>query len=429
MEIIASIYEKYLQSSGICTDTRKIAHNNIFFALRGDNFNGNDYVETALENGALLCVCDDEKWKNTQSCVYVENALKALQDLALWHRKQFKGKVLAITGTNGKTTTKELAVNVLKEKFKLHFTSGNLNNHIGVPLTILQASLKEEIWVIEMGASKIGDIKELVEIALPNFGMITNCGKAHLEGFGSAENIKIAKGELYDFLKKNNGVIFYNMDLPYLKTMVGEYRNVITLGFSGNATYNFRTLPQQIKTAIQYENEILKSNLFGDYNAMNIAAAACFGLHFGMKTSEIQAGLNHYYPSNNRSQIIETTKNIIISDCYNANPTSMSNAIISLKNTFPDRKLCVILGDMLELGADSEDEHKQILNTLQHLKIDFSILVGNEYMKLKKYDNFKFYNSVDDLKNSTVLHQLENCVVLVKGSRGIGLDKILQEIS
>lgn len=426
-ELLNEIYHLYRKSNGVCTDTRKIEKGNIFFTLKGDKFDGNNYVEQALENGAIACICDDIKWKNKSNCIYVQNSLIALQKIAFLHRKNFTKNVIAITGTNGKTTTKELIVSVLKQKYKVHYTIGNLNNHIGVPLTILQSKLDEDFWVIEMGASKIGDINELCEIALPNFGLITNCGKAHIEGFGNAENIKKTKGELFVFLMKNDGTFIYNYDDFYLKELAANHDKKISYGFSVNADYFFDVEPNKNFATIKFENTKLESKLFGSYNAMNIAASACVGAYFGVHVNEIKNGIEHYLPSNNRSQIINTKSNVIISDCYNANPTSMQNAINELNNNFNSKNKLLILGDMLELGEISYNEHLNIILLLEKLNFNEAILVGDEFMKHKENHRFQFFKNIETLKSHNTLNKIQDKVILLKGSRSIGLDKILSE--
>ncbi|MEK9620541.1 MAG: UDP-N-acetylmuramoyl-tripeptide--D-alanyl-D-alanine ligase, partial [Flavobacteriales bacterium] len=372
-------------------------------------------------------VIDEKEYFIEGKTFLVENVLETLQNLARHHREKINIPVVAITGTNGKTTTKELLGAVLTSQYNILITKGNLNNHIGVPLTLLQLNKEHEIAVIEMGASKIGDIKELVEIALPNYGIITNIGKAHLEGFGDVETIKKTKFELYDFIIKNKGRIVVNNEDELLKSYIPKEIDKFTYGFSkadvtGKVVKQTPTLEMEL-TIEENAPKMVKTNLLGAYNQNNILAAACVGKIFKVSKENIERSIAHYSPTNNRSQLVKTSKNTVIADCYNANPTSTMESLISFNQIESSQKL-VILGDMLELGASSEVEHQAIVDYLESKSLK-AILVGKCYQKTKSgFTTFK-----DTLELIPFLKQsdLENSLVLLKGSRGIKLEMLLKE--
>ena len=426
--MVEQVYNAFLGcDQKVTTDTRNIAKNDLFFALKGPNFNGNKFAEKALELGAKYAVIDEKEYFIEGKTFLVENVLETLQNLARHHREKINIPVVAITGTNGKTTTKELLGAVLTSQYNILITEGNLNNHIGVPLTLLQLNKQHEIAVIEMGASKIGDIKELVEIALPNYGIITNIGKAHLEGFGDVETIKRTKFELYDFIIKNKGGVVINNEDELLTSYIPKEIDKFTYGFSkadvtGKVVKQTPTLEMEL-TMEENAPKMVKTNLLGAYNQNNILAAACVGKIFKVSKENIEWSIAHYSPTNNRSQLVKTSKNTVIADCYNANPTSTMESLISFNQIESSQKL-VILGDMLELGASSEVEHQAIVDYLESKSLK-AILVGKCYQKTKSgFTTFK-----DTLQLIPYLKQdgLENSLVLLKGSRGIKLEMLLEE--
>ena len=426
--MIEEIYNAFLScDQKVTTDTRNIAKNDLFFALKGPNFNGNEFAGKALNLGAKFAVIDQEEYYINGKTFLVENVLKTLQNLALFHRKKINIPVIGITGTNGKTTTKELSGAVLNQKYKVLITDGNLNNHIGVPLTLLQITKEHEVAVIEMGASKKGDIKELVEIALPNYGIITNIGKAHLEGFGDINTIKKTKFELYDFIIKSKGEIIVNKDDKVLKSYIKTDTTTHTYG-ENNADVTGKVVDQSPTLEIEFDDRekepsIIKTSLLGSYNKNNLLAAVCIGKVFGISKDSIYKSIEEYLPTNNRSQLIKTKKNTVIADCYNANPTSTMESLISFNQIESSQKL-VILGDMLELGSSSEVEHQAIVDYLESNSLK-AILVGKCYQKT----NSGFRTFKDTLELIPFLKQdgLENSLVLLKGSRGIKLEMLLKE--
>jgi UDP-N-acetylmuramoyl-tripeptide--D-alanyl-D-alanine ligase len=366
----------------VTTDSRKVTPGSVFVALKGEHFDGNDFVDQARRDGAAYVICG-------------ENALQDLQDLARAWRRELGLPILGITGTNGKTTTKELCAAVLSTKYKLYYTQGNLNNQIGVPLTLLSMTRAHEMAIVEMGASHPGDIKELVEIAEPNYGLITNVGKAHLQGFGSFEGVMRTKAELYDFLRLHGGFCFRNTDNPYLAQMAGDLKTV---------PYTTGTMPEG-------------THLVGGYNAENVSAALCVGAYFGVREEVALAAIRAYVPSNNRSQLMQTEKNTIIVDAYNANPTSMSAAINAFKGN------CYILGAMRELGEYSHLEHQNIVNMLLERKADKVLLVGEEYKQTTA--PYPVFDTIEALYAHLLQAPISGCTILLKGSRSNQMEKIL----
>lgn len=425
------LYKKYLEATGVTTDSRNVPVGSMFFALKGDRFDGNQYALQALEKGAAYCVVDDENLPAHKQLIRVPNVLDSLQQLAGYHRKKLGIPVIGITGTNGKTTTKELVYAVLSQKYKVYATRGNLNNHIGVPLTLLAMDRSIQLAVVEMGASKPGDIKELCDIAQPDYGLITNVGRAHLEGFGSFENIIKTKSELYQSVNENNGTLIYNVDNEYLKRSVSEmlcdkimYGNVPEALVSGQLIAADPFLRFQLK--VHGEEIAVNTKLIGAYNLENALAAACIGALFEVNACDIKQGIELYAPSNNRSQLIKTPQHTVWADCYNANPSSMRAAIDNFAHTEEagvDKVL--ILGDMLELGDDSATEHDGVLNLINSYQWRQVILVGQEFANFKDKYPFLFLKETDDLIAYFQQNPFNQTVLLVKGSRGIGLDKIL----
>ena len=423
--MIKEIYRAFLScDQNITSDTRKISPNCIFFALKGPNFNGNNFVSEAIHKGASYAVIDDESAEIKHKTFLVKDVLTALQELANYHRKQFNIPIIGITGTNGKTTTKELLGEVLNTKYETLVTEGNLNNHIGVPLTLLKLRSNYEMAVIEMGASKIGDIKELVEIANPNYGIITNIGKAHLEGFGSAENIRKTKLELYDYIKTNDGTIIYNCDDSILKNEIPNQNKHFSYGDKSNfVSGSVKDFHPTIEVSIHFKNETkhIKTSLLGDFNLYNILCAAAVGKIFQISSNNISQSLASYTPSNHRSQLIKTVNNIIIADCYNANPTSTLAALKSLC-AMKNKNKMAILGDMLELGETEHIEHQKIVDYMHENKLK-GILVGPLFNNTKT--NFHKFIDTEQLVNAIDKMNLTNHVILLKGSRGIKLEQII----
>jgi UDP-N-acetylmuramoyl-tripeptide--D-alanyl-D-alanine ligase len=424
------IYELFKNSAGICTDSRKIFQGCLFFALKGENFNGNKFAIEALNKGAICSIIDENEFHVSGKTILVKNTLETLQDLARIHRKELAIPILAITGTNGKTTTKELIAAVLSKKFNICFTQGNLNNHIGVPLTLLNMNKDTEFGVVEMGANHPGEIAALCSIADPNFGLITNIGKAHLEGFGSFEGVKNTKTELYRYLQKKNGTIFYHKNNAILAELSSSFRNKVSYGTS-NADFTGELLdsPPFVHVKANFPKGVLYLNthLIGNFNFENILAAACIGNYFGTDPLLIQEAIKSYQPQNIRSQLIVKGGLKIIMDAYNANPTSMQASINSFISTLPGNQY-LILGDMLELGPYSRQEHKNILDILTAHPPHQIFLVGPIFSEVAKGRGYKTFSNVAQLRDYLNSHKLLNGNVLIKGSRGIQLEKILDFI-
>jgi UDP-N-acetylmuramoyl-tripeptide--D-alanyl-D-alanine ligase len=421
------LYELYKLSSGITTDSRKVVPGQIFFALWGENYNGNKYAADALKNGASWAVIDDPLLE-TEKTILVDDCLFELQSLASYHRKEMNVPVLAITGTNGKTTTKELVADILAKKFKVHYTRGNLNNHIGVPLTILSAPASAEMMIIEMGASHLGEIRTLCLIARPDFGIITNIGTAHLEGFGSVDNVIKAKTELYEHLRKVNGIAFYNDKNQILTEKIFKMINR-AVPYSDPTGIKLVTEPVPGETCLTITATYLNrtyniyTNLFGIYNLENVRAAIAVGLFFDVAMNEIVEAIENYHPANNRSQLQKTGNNTLICDSYNANPTSMHMALESFTGMKVDHKLA-ILGDMLELGEKSEEEHLKLLNELKSYNLTDILLVGPVFQKISLKSGIKSFSDTDKLMEFLKKEPVKGNTILIKGSRGIGLEKI-----
>ena len=383
------------ESLCVSTDTRTLPAGCVFFALHGERFDGNKFAKQALEQGAALAVIDNPEYALPEGTLLVEDTLLALQDLARAWRCELGLPIIGITGTNGKTTTKELLATVLSTKYNLHYTQGNLNNQIGVPLTLLQITRAHEMAIVEMGASHPGDIKELVDIAAPNCGLITNVGRAHLEGFGSFEGVQQTKKELYDYLREHQGFIFRNMDNPYLAKMAGDLKTV---------AYTTGQMPDG-------------THLVGEYNAENVSAAICVGEYFGISREQALEAIRQYVPTNNRSQAMQTANNQLIVDAYNANPTSMQAAINAFKGD------TYILGAMRELGEYSHLEHQNIVNMLAERKADFVFLVGEEY--LQTTSPYPVFENVEMLHKHFEEQPLKGKSILLKGSRSTQMEKLL----
>ncbi len=421
------LYDLFKESTGVTTDSRKIGKGQIFFALWGDRYNGNKFASEALEKGASWAVIDDPVFE-TEKTILVDDCLFELQALAAHFRKELNVPVLAITGTNGKTTTKELLAAILSNKYKVHFTKGNLNNHIGVPLTILSAPVGTELMIIEMGASHIGEIRTLCLIAKPDHGIITNIGTAHIEGFGSVDGVVRSKTELYEYLRKVNGIALYNDKDPVLAEKIFKLINRAVPFSDPTGTdliVESVSSDLNLRISITYLHHAfnISTNLFGNYNLENVRAAVASGLFFGVEINDIVSTIEKYQPANNRSQVKITKSNMLICDSYNANPTSMHLALESFSAIKADRKI-VVLGDMLELGEKSEEEHIKILNSLQEYTIEKALLVGPVFKKISSKSGFKAFNNVDELIDFIKQEPVKGNTILIKGSRGIRLEKV-----
>lgn len=423
--MIEELYRIYEQNPSVQTDTRKLKPGDIFFALKGANFNGNSFTKKAIDNGASCVVIDEKEFEIPGKTLLVTDVLTALQELAFHHRKQFNTPFIAITGSNGKTTTKELIHAVLSSTLKTYTTEGNLNNHIGVPLTILKIEGNAEMAVIEMGANHLKEIESYCKIALPTHGVITNCGKAHLEGFGGIEGVRKGKGELYDFLRANNGTAFVMWDYDYLRDMSKGIHKIITYGtadadIEGTAGQNENFLTVRMNKGLKGN---IKTQLVGDYNLPNVLAAVTLGKYFGVTDENIIAAIENYSPSNSRSQLIEKGSNKIILDAYNANPSSMKLAIENFANKNVDNKI-LLLGGMAELGKESLQEHQSIIDLIKNYSWKEVALVGGDFLKIS-HPFRSFENSLKAKEWFTGQH-FQNSHILVKGSRSMQMEKVLE---
>lgn len=427
--IIEDIYNIFQQIREIVTDSRNVTEGAIFLALKGGKFDGNKYAKKAIENGCSYAIIDNTDCKLNEKYILVDDVLKTLQLLANLHRRKLNMPIIGITGTNGKTTTKELIFSVLNQKYSVTSTKGNLNNHIGVPLTLLSMDEKTEIGVVEMGANHPGEIKQLCEIAQPDYGIITNIGKAHLEGFESFDNVIKAKKELYDYLNKTEGKVFYNSENAILKELVDNLEvEAISFGDQESIIKGEIMPSQQFLTAdinIEDFNYKLKTKLVGGYNLENVLAAVLIGNYFKVERELIFSAIENYIPTNNRSQFFKTEKNSLFLDAYNANPTSVEASIRNFESLELPRK-SVVLGDMLELGKDAVKEHENIIQLLNEIKFDEIILVGNIYSSIEVPPNMLQFKSVDDLKKWISKKNIKDSNILIKGSRGIQLEKIVE---
>jgi UDP-N-acetylmuramoyl-tripeptide--D-alanyl-D-alanine ligase len=413
---IEDLYKIFSKTYKVSTDTRSIEEGSIFFALKGDNFNGNKFVEKALETGAAIAVIDEKEYYIKGKTFLTDNVLTFLQKFANYHRKQLKATFIGITGTNGKTTTKELVYQVLSKKYNVLATKGNFNNHIGVPLTLLSITPEHDMAIIEMGANHQGEIADLSKIAMPEYGYVTNFGKAHLEGFGSFEGVIKTKSELFQYILSTNGTVFVNReDEIQIEKTVNNKKSFLSDKIFLEGANPF--------VVVNNNGLLIKTNLIGNYNFTNIKAAISIAEFFGVSNQKIKEALEEYHPTNNRSQIIEKGSNTIILDAYNANPTSMKAAISNLEEMDADYKVA-ILGDMFELGSYSTDEHSKLANELSESNIDEIYLIGKEFSKAKT-NKLKYYDSTENFINDDILGKIKNSTILIKGSRGMALEKIL----
>jgi len=417
---IESLYNIFLQSAGVNTDTRTISQKQLFFALKGENFDGNAFAMKALEAGAGYAVVNDYVKEEDPRLIKVHDTLETLKELAAFHRKQLEIPVIGLTGTNGKTTTKELVSTVLAAKYKVTATKGNLNNEIGVPLSVLGIGHDTEIAVIEMGASHPEDLRPLLAVSQPTHGLVTNVGKAHLEGFGSFEGVMHAKGLLYDYLKEHDGLAFANADDPVLQGMLWDRElPSIPYGMEGVEVLPSSAENPFLRMKLPGGKEV-RTNLVGAYNANNVLAALKIGWFFGVHEADAIKAIEAYVPSNNRSQLVRTGRNILIVDAYNANPSSMAVALDNL--ALCEGRKVALLGDMRELGADSAAEHKKIVDRLKGTE---AILVGTEFKKAAEGTGIPVFDTSDALASWLKDNPVEGYTILVKGSRGIQMEKVI----
>ncbi len=423
--VIEKLYDIFQSSSGVCTDTRQLIKDSIYFALKGPNFDGNNYAEDAVAKGAKLSVVDDVSLKDSRKKIlYVENVLDTLQGLAMFHRSKLDIPVVGLTGSNGKTTTKNLIEKVLALKYKVVATKGNFNNHIGVPLTILGIKSNHDIAIVEMGASAVGEIELLSKISRPTIGMITNISNAHVEGFENIEGVIRGKSELFDFLLKNDGMVIINNDDEIINNFSKRFIDPIHL-VGENSIIDIQLIESVPNLKFKIEGEVFESSLFGDYNFQNILFALTVAQVFDVDLIEAAGEVSRYAPEDNRSEKIYEKSNCIVLDAYNANPKSMYNAIKSI-NEFPNKNKVVILGDMNELGSESKSEHEYIGNLTKKLKIEKCFFVGRnmKYAHQKNKSSLWFLDK-NDLENEIIKHKIRKSDILIKGSRSFELEMIL----
>lgn len=423
---LSKLHKIFRESTGVTTDSRNIKTNNIFFALKGENFNGNKFAESALQQGAKLVVIDEAQYHTDKDkMVLVDDTLQTLQDLAKLHRAYIGLPIIALTGSNGKTTTKELIHAVLQKKYNTQATFGNLNNHIGVPLTLLSLREDTDIGIIEMGANHQKEIELLCDIAQPDFGYITNFGRAHLEGFGGFEGVIKGKSELYDYLLNHKKTVFINQDD---ELQVKKSSSIRQFGFSStneSAKVFFNKVEAQPMAAVSVKDTHIQSQLTGIYNTVNICAAVSIGIFFGIDLSDIKHAIENYMPNNNRSQWVNSSSNKVLLDAYNANPSSMKAALTNFFQLHDNYKL-LILGDMFELGQESDKEHQIIIDLVAEQNIT-TYFVGKEFYKHhhRENDSMKFFESFEQLKDFLHNQSIANQTILVKGSRGMQLERAL----
>lgn len=424
---IESLYQLFLKHRSVQTDTRKLQPGDIYFALKGENFNGNSFAKQALELGASYAIIDEEAYLLNERTVLVDDVLTALQALAKHHRQQFDIPFIAITGSNGKTTTKELIHAVLSSSFKTHATKGNLNNHIGVPLTLLGIEDTTEIAIIEMGANHQKEIASYCEYTLPTHALINNCGKAHLEGFGGIEGVRKGKGELYDFIRSNRGVIFRNADLDYLTSMADGIAQQITYG-SPHSQANYKGMASNTDGLLNVSilnaglECTIRTQLVGEYNFPNVMAAVAIGLCFNIPIDTIRQAIENYAPDNSRSQLVKLGTNIVIMDAYNANPTSMKAAIQNFVQSSYANKI-IIIGGMKELGNDSIQEHQEIVTELEKTNWNKVVLVGGDFAHTQHH--YVYFDNTELAAQWYSEQQFENTTILLKGSRAMTMEKVI----
>jgi UDP-N-acetylmuramoyl-tripeptide--D-alanyl-D-alanine ligase len=420
-----NLFNLFYESSGICTDTRNILTNSLFVALKGNNFDANIFAEEAIHKGAKYAIVDEVEFSDDSKIFFVPDGLKFLQDLSHFHRSKFDIPVIGITGSNGKTSTKELINVVLSQRYQVLCTKGNLNNHIGVPLTLLQLTESHELAIIEMGANKPHDIKELCDIAQPTHGIITNIGKAHLEGFINFEGVFNTKTELYHSVISQNGKLIVNADDSILVNAIDKDFTYLTYGETGELKGELEELNPFLKLNWQYGEYVsgsIQTRMLGKYNFYNFLAAICFGIEFRIEPEKINSAIANYEPKNNRSEIQETTFNTLIVDCYNANPSSMKSALESFSLIQHPNKVA-ILGDMKELGKESESEHAQVINLCEDLRIKY-FTIGEQFLTVTKNG----FNTVEDFKGYLFNQHFSGKLILLKGSRSLKLEELIQHL-
>jgi UDP-N-acetylmuramoyl-tripeptide--D-alanyl-D-alanine ligase len=421
---IEQIHTLFLECNAACTDTRKIANNDMFFALKGDNFNGNTYAEQALKLGAKYVIIDEVAYKTSSKTILVDNVLETLQKLASFHRIYLNIPIVALTGSNGKTTTKELINATLSQKYNTTATVGNLNNHIGVPLTLLSMTKSTEIGIVEMGANHQKEIEFLCNIAKPDFGYITNFGKAHLEGFGGVEGVIKGKSEMYDYLIPNNKTIFVNAN-DCIQVEKTKQANKFIFGNNSSVDVKVEFIQAQPNVFVKYNNLVIKSHLIGEYNFNNISVAITIANYFKVNDEAIKTAIENYIPANNRSQVILKNTNKIILDAYNANPTSMQAALLNFHQLQDEAKV-IAIGDMFELGNEAETEHQNIVNLIETFNLQ-TVLVGEIFFKTQTSSkNIEKFKSFEAFKNNFDVTKLKNKTILIKGSRGMAMERILE---
>lgn len=427
---IEELYQCFLQCNGVSTDTRNITPNSLFVALKGDNFDANQFAEEALKKGALFAIVDNKKYHtDKEKMLLVSNSLETLQLLAKYHREQLGLPIIALTGSNGKTTTKELIATVLAEKYNIVATLGNLNNHIGVPLTLLSFNENTDIGIVEMGANHVGEIAHLCQIAQPDYGYITNFGRAHLEGFGGFEGVIKAKSELYDYLEDNSKIAFVNSDDPRQDAKTLTFSRY-TFGQDESNDLIIKSYSAQPNATVELDKYTFTSKLTGIYNSTNIAVAIAFGKYFGIDLEVIKKAVSQFTPNNNRSQWLQKGSNDILLDAYNANPSSMEVAISNFLQLDTTKNKIIILGDMFELGKESGKEHTAIIERLRKHKDITNYNVGATFYQYKSNEsNQHFFKTFEDfskiLENNTLF---KDSLILIKGSRGMALERILEYI-
>lgn len=420
------IYQLFLESNGITIDSRDVAPGTLFFALRGDRFDGNRFASDALNKGARYAIIDDPAAKTSEACILVSNTLQTLQEIAGIHREKINAKVIGVTGSNGKTTTKELIGRVLESSYKTVVTRGNLNNHIGVPLTLLSITSDTSFAVVEMGANHPGEIAGLCSLARPDFGLITNIGKAHLEGFGGFEGVVKAKSELYDYIRAHSGHLFVNTDNPLLK-MLADGMNCTGYGTGKEAFCSGIIISRDPYLAVSWlsgnRHGTIQTGLYGEYNFENILAAVCVGLYFDIKPEMISRAVAAYIPDNNRSQVIRTGKNVVVLDAYNANPSSMKAALLNFIRTVAHSKMA-ILGDMMELGEHSREEHEYLISFARELDFEKLFFIGRHFIDAAGGKEEGFFLDVAEAQDWFNQHPVSNMTILLKGSRKMKLESL-----
>ncbi|MFQ3369570.1 MAG: UDP-N-acetylmuramoyl-tripeptide--D-alanyl-D-alanine ligase [Flavobacteriaceae bacterium] len=425
---IQKIHQLFAKSNSVSIDTRNIKENDIFFAIKGPNFDGNKFAEEAIEKGCSYVISDNlHLRKLSDKIIYVKNSIETLQKLGNYHRRTLKAKIIAITGSNGKTTSKEILLNVLKYRYNTIATKGNLNNHLGVPLTLLSMDIDTEIGIIEMGANHLKEIETLCKIAEPDYGYITNFGNAHLEGFKTIEGVIKGKSELYEYLKSNSKLIFYNSQNNTQSNIIGEYTNSFSYGINANDDCQLTKVKSSDNIQVRYKNKTISSKIYGDYNFDNICIAIAIGDFYNIDFEDIKKGVENYLPDNNRSQITTKESNTIILDAYNANPTSMDLAIKSFEKLKYTNKI-IIAGDMFELGEESNKYHQQIVNYLETTSNIEIFIVGVNFSKTNHTNKIKSFLTTEELITNLMKLKIKNYSILIKGSRGMELEKVIKYI-